>query len=686
MAGASAAAALAKASGAAVANGRCLAAAPGVVVAAALGPCAAQRRWYTPPSRRTWSKQHYRIRTPRPMVDRFDLSREQVQKQWWRERPVAPATFFGFPDISKHDLRGGSLYVEQMDSVTLAVLADKCVKDKIIDPEIWEKFSWRAQQISTRCHEPDLCYIFRAFSRADWFDQNLLTTYLGRLHRRLTFMHLPDAAVMLEAFANPRFRQSDYLQKTLVHIGLLLQHRDDAKADDLARCCAALRKLRPLSRALSAEVTEVMYLLAESLLLRDLSDLGAARAIVVIDSFAAWGLLDVEGDRKLNQSLDLCWALVRDLQGKLRAHGREKPDDLAALAYALGRGHLDHDDLWKELVTNLEFEAHRLSGKAVAMAALGAAKAQRTTGKLYEVLIRRLAEEKHTLTALDCARAVGGFSRGPASVAEQAITGGPVAARMLEIGMNNFAVEELVASLDGLSRVRDGVYGVELLASVLLEALDPYMNELNAGQLATIARSLGYLRPDSKEVLSSILKRAQVAVTSVSPSEGSEDARRPTGPSSKLLCMFCQGVAAQPKDLLPNGAEMLQAVLPALNVALSTKPSVITASMLVASLLRCPPSEQRNSVLDTCSKRLLDKGHDLSAPALVSLSGVLARWVAAPGGWQPPQPLTSKVAELLDMKRYDLRPGVLWRAADALTALGVEPLRLEERDARRGGT
>ncbi|CAE7323469.1 Zdhhc9 [Symbiodinium natans] len=154
---------------------------------------------------------------------RFDLSRVQPQKEWWRERRVAPATFFGFPDITKAGLRGGSLYTEQMDAVTLAVLADKCVQENVWDPEIWLKFSWRAQQLSTRTEEPDLCYIFRAFARADWFDQNLLTTYLGRLHRRLPQFQLPDVTVLLEAFENPRFRQGEYLQKSLTHMALLLQ-------------------------------------------------------------------------------------------------------------------------------------------------------------------------------------------------------------------------------------------------------------------------------------------------------------------------------------------------------------------------------------------------------------------------------------------------------------------------------
>ena len=52
-------------------------------------------------------------------------------QEWWRERRIAPATFFGFPDVTKATsvaksvlellaaeagLRGGSMYVEQMDA------------------------------------------------------------------------------------------------------------------------------------------------------------------------------------------------------------------------------------------------------------------------------------------------------------------------------------------------------------------------------------------------------------------------------------------------------------------------------------------------------------------------------------------------------------------------------------------
>jgi len=40
-------------------------------------------------------------------------------------------------------------------------------------------------------------------------------------------------------------------------------------------------------------------------------------------------------------------------------------------------------------------------------------------------------------------------------------------------------------------------------------------------------------------------------------------------------------------------------------------------------------------------------------------------------GWTPSEGLAEKVCYLLDMKRYDLQPGKLWRAAKAFESLGV---------------
>ena len=61
------------------------------------------------------------------------MHRQHNEKEWWRERRLAPATFMGFPDPSKQDLRGGSMYIEQMDAVTLAVVIDKCVNEGLLE-------------------------------------------------------------------------------------------------------------------------------------------------------------------------------------------------------------------------------------------------------------------------------------------------------------------------------------------------------------------------------------------------------------------------------------------------------------------------------------------------------------------------------------------------------------------------
>lgn len=637
---------------------------------------AVQRRWYTPPSRRTWSKQHYRIRTPRPLVDRLDIARELPQKEWWRERRVAPATFFGFPDVTKYGLRGGSLYVEQMDSVTLAVLADKCVSENVWDPDIWTKFSWRAQQLASRTHEPDLCYIFRAFSRADWFDQNLLTTYLGRLHRRLHSFHLPDVAVLLEAFANPRFRLGEYLQKAMLHLGLLLQHRDDAGAEDLARTCAALRKLWPLSPELSREVEAALELLAEALLLCDLTELGASRSIGVMDCYVTWGLFGSErtGKPAAVASADLCWALGRDLRGHLRNHGHEKPDDLAALALSMGVGGLRHEELWEELVESLEHIAHRLSASSVASVAFGVARGlQRPPPSLYENLARKLRQVSEELTPLDCARAAWGFFKAaPSSMAEEVVLRGPIFDRSLQIGLETFDTEALTVLLAGLARAREGMWGVEAAASSVLEVMHSRRGEFTAKQLASLARSLGYLRPEASAVLEAMLDRAV---------EAANEADADLAP--RHIAMLCQGLSAAQAVDTSSASRRLSAILPKAAIALELGPAALTTAELLGSLaVACPATADRDDVLSKCASHLTTVARTLPATSLVNLAGALSALAGETPPWSAPQSLLDEIAVQLDIKRYDLAPGVLWKAARALEVAGLSSgsLALESRD------
>ncbi|CAE7373665.1 Zdhhc9 [Symbiodinium microadriaticum] len=1102
---------------------------------------------------------------------RFDLSRVQPQKEWWRERRVAPATFFGFPDVTKAGMRGGSMYTEQMDAVTLAVLADKCVQENVWDPEMWLKFSWRAQQLSTRTQEPDLCYIFRAFARADWFDQNLLTTYLGRLHRRLPQFQLPDVAVLLEAFENPRFRQGEYLQRSLTHMALLLQPvqagllllaeawlylavvscgdmvlssqvssmirmnrsmnperarlsltllprafttcslqllacmrrgriprsteekprrsllslltrlwstsasssslrpskspdpevslpslpadtppaedartlQDSAEAKWLPRLSASerpgasrsrlkvrlprakARKQRQKSEALARDalrrkdysfetmvrVLEAVHFpmnktrknvlpdgveavhgmvlglyafaynigysdaskknpnlvrllsafcraahpdfeftsiqvnknyaarphvdknnLGNSFIIglgnykggelwahddegdvpvdltesirsmlhyragvtyrgrtfdincrwqsfdgnrlhfarpfegtryslvfytcdrfqqasegvrramcsagftfkwssmrlqdalsakneerkrcrdefeteqkalfreerrREKEELGPCmartwnkgwggdctnpkhadggdfcqqhlkvwrthgrvdgpvpekkraemlkwqkihvgkgmqapdplpRGAVILICLNFWeGLRSVaeelcflicvssalgpgrpglllspsapaastqskEGLRRMNsvsrqpgtcQALLLrelselspsqvpsfedapCWSLARELKGKLRNAGRENPEDLALLAMALSSGKIHHEELWLELTTNLEMEMHRMSGSAASQAAYAASKSGHRGIKLYENAGRLLGEEASKLSAMDCAYAAGAFLRGPGSLAEQVVLRGAVGARILELGLPSFDAQALAMVLDALSRAAPSTWGVETLASSVLEEVHGRADELSLDELALVVRSLGYLQPQTPQVLHNVLDHALRAA-------------KDQGGSARTLAMLCQGIAMQPSSLLLDASERLEALLPEVQKALQEKPTAESAAQILWSLSRCTSSSRRG-VFAACDEVLVARAAELPASLLVRLAEALA--AASRTGVTPSKALINKVSHHLDMKRYDLPPGKLWRAARAFEVLGVpQNISLEERD------
>merc|ERR1712176_1730228 len=137
--------------------------------------------------------------------------------------------------------------------------------------------------------------------------------------------------------------------------------------------------------------------------------------------------------------------------------------------------------------------------------------------------------------------------------------------------------------------------------------------------------------------------------------------------------MLCQGIAAQPQSLLPDAGARLEAILPQMSTVLkSSTPTAVTASTTLAAVLRCLSSPERTAVLEACAESLSVRAHHLTAPALVSLTSALAR--LGSGGWEPPQALLLNVEKQLDIKRYDLAPGKLWRAAKALELLGAGPL------------
>eukprot|EP00403_Amphidinium_massartii_P028175 CAMPEP_0178402924 /NCGR_PEP_ID=MMETSP0689_2-20121128/17103_1 /TAXON_ID=160604 /ORGANISM="Amphidinium massartii, Strain CS-259" /LENGTH=653 /DNA_ID=CAMNT_0020023861 /DNA_START=28 /DNA_END=1985 /DNA_ORIENTATION=+ len=604
-------------------------------------------RHYTPPNRHTWSKQHYRIRTPRPLVEKFDLSRDHPQKEWWRERRIAPATFLGFPDVTKLGLRGGELYVEQMDAVTLAVICDKCVKEGILDDDMWSKFGWRAQQISSRTHEPDLCYIFRAFARADWFDQNLLTTYLGRLHRRLPMFQLPDVTVLLEAFSNPRFRQMSYLDKTLDHLNLLLQHRDDAAIEDLAKACVALRGLYPLpaagSSTLSRDVAMALELLAEALLLRDLAELSPVQAIGIIDCYVVWSLVGHERlrGRQATAALDLNWSLVRELKGKAYHLSKQPqgPDELAKLAFALARGGLAHTELWEELAQNLRYEAHHLSASSAAKACFAVSRVLGRKGSLHdckvkyelcESLARRAADRRSSMKAMDLANAMNGLLTMQSHVRRGFPTRytQEVLEQVLQVGADGFDAAATVVLLDALRDALSeqdarGQSGLQTLCEALLEKVGSQMEAFSPRQLASLVRTASSLL-ESTATATAILKQVLDRVSALlSPLGDVEDGSVPDF-TPQDLAMLCQSLASLSKKASIDAAGHLTSLLPTIQQSLMTmRPNGAMCVQFFGSLVECPASELRSAVLTELASEVQQVIGDLSAGELVLLSEAL---------------------------------------------------------------
>ncbi|CAE7323508.1 Zdhhc9 [Symbiodinium natans] len=331
---------------------------------------------------------------------------------------------------------------------------------------------------------------------------------------------------------------------------------------------------------------------------------------------------------------------------------------------ALSTGKVHHEELWQELVTNLELEMHRMSGSAASKAVYAASKFGHRGIRLYENAGRLLGEEASKLSAQDCAHAAGAFLRGPGSLAEQVVLKGPVGARILELGFASFDSQALALMLDALSRAAPSTWGVESMASSVLEELHGRARELSADELAIVVRSLGYLQPQVPEVLQTLLDYATRAV-------------KEQGSSAHSLAMLCQGIAMQPS--LSDASKRLEELLPEVQASLQEPevPSAESAVQILWSLSRCKSS--RDGVLAACDKVLSTRATELSANLLVRLAEGMA--AVSRTGWEPSQALVQKVSYLLDMKRYDLPRGKLWRAAKAFEALGVsKSIFLEERD------
>ncbi len=345
------------------------------------------------PCERTWSKQHPRIRTPRPLVDRFNLGRMHPNKEWWRERRVAPATFMGFPDVAQAALRGGSLYTEQMDAPTLSVIVDRCVSEKIFNLEFWEKFSWRTQQIINTTSPTEVAYLFRGFSRANGFwDSHLVLSLLGRIDWVLESMEMGDLAAVLQGFHNPKFREPKYEKIILTQIDLLLTAVKPGNWSVAELACIATNLVY------RGELTAIQKDVARKAL-DQLSSAAGDFCDLSVRQIA--GILTAMSDFS-HPSPDLLYALMRELQEPARA--KRSGEDALKILRALVCMHAVEPLLLSSLAADWYDQIHSLTpqGLVEGLQFSGWA-ALAESGVIIpndwrDILLRRVARETYTLT------------------------------------------------------------------------------------------------------------------------------------------------------------------------------------------------------------------------------------------------------------------------------------------------
>ena len=190
------------------------------------------------PTAKTWSKQHYKIRTPRQLVDSFDLGALHSQKQWWRERRLAPVSELGFPDYRHTSNFGISRYIEQMDKASL-VLAVSQAKPERICATVVSEWSFRAQQLSQTLSALEVSVLIRSFKYLRHCDIFLYSSLMGRILRLKASMSLLDCAVCLVSIVDlPWHREikGDLARRIVA----LLRDRDDHKPDGLLYSFVAL--------------------------------------------------------------------------------------------------------------------------------------------------------------------------------------------------------------------------------------------------------------------------------------------------------------------------------------------------------------------------------------------------------------------------------------------------------------
>ncbi|KAF5153584.1 hypothetical protein TpMuguga_02g00127 [Theileria parva strain Muguga] len=177
------------------------------------------KRFYNPPTKKTWSKQNPLFKTPRPLVDPYNLGRLHPDKEWWNlpKKGLNPDTFMGFPDVLNIEKHGGSLYTHCMDSSTLSMVVYRCIENGITDIDIWHKLTLKALKLAMSLDTYVISVLYLYFSLSSHYDHKFVSTFVGRILATLDQFTLEECSNVILAMDNPKYYHEQTFNYVLKH-------------------------------------------------------------------------------------------------------------------------------------------------------------------------------------------------------------------------------------------------------------------------------------------------------------------------------------------------------------------------------------------------------------------------------------------------------------------------------------
>eukprot|EP00922_Rhytidocystis_sp_ex-Travisia-forbesii_P038173 GHVS01056865.1.p1 GENE.GHVS01056865.1~~GHVS01056865.1.p1 ORF type:complete len:773 (+),score=46.85 GHVS01056865.1:331-2319(+) len=603
-----------------------------------------------------------------------------------------------------------------MDPVTLSVVVDKCVSDGMFEESVWSACSWQAQQMSNKTVEPSLGHIYRSFAQANWYDKYFVTTYLGRIERRLHMFQLLDCANVIEAMANPNFWNERTLIRLLEQVELLLTNRDDLTVEDLSCLLTSLRSLNlkpqtiidwigrhilrtDLTVTHISHIADIMYSMAwleepnDNLmwcLTRELVE--RSKTFQKNNSAAA--------ARKSRQSGEVAELAEDDTKLAVTSAGTSicsetvlgvfSGNDISKIAFAMSTFKIRRTRLVSILVDMLVLRRFQLESWELSLCIYGFSRLYVTNERLYDQLAIGVREKSNQMTGDMLAQCLHGFLR---ARRQYSTVANVIIPQLVEL-FDELDVTTLVTVYDGLSRafvpdtadlinqratMADGhaeTVAADLLAQAsrmeslipmlaghCVKRLHPHLKVASARELSRIARASIVLQPELESFMKDLFDQSLQKLHEMN--------------DRRLGTLFLR-LGSQDEASLPEKYAIFRRLIRSVEDKWTQPGGLLHASgakselasvvllQVVRALGRCETwfsGQYTEGFLEKACLSLSMSAEYLDSKALVTLPLALLRLQL------PHRALLTKVEYYIKMKRYDISEEGLRRACEALEDL-----------------